>query len=116
MKTIILTVPYKGRGVFSKKTIAAGTLIEVCQLLFIKNKSVPDELEGYVFECDKKTSALALGNGSLYNHSDEANAFVEMEDHSNLLYFLANRKIKPNEEITIDYGYTKKERKKFGIK
>ena len=63
-----------------------------------------------------KTSALALGHGSLYNHSDESNAFVEMEDSTNLLYFYALKKIKAGEEITIDYGYSKKDREKFGIR
>jgi SET domain-containing protein len=115
MKTTILTVPLKGRGVFAKKKISGHTLIEVCHLLLIKKNLVPRELEGYVFECDARHSALALGNGSLYNHSDFSNARVEMDDQTRLLYIYAKRMIKAGEEISIDYGYSKANREKFGI-
>ena len=115
MKTTILTVPLKGRGVFAKTPIPKKSLIEVCHLLIMKINEVPDALEGYVFEYDKKHSALALGNGSLYNHSDQSNAWVEMEDKTRLLYIYAKRVIRPGEEVTIDYSYSTANRLKFGI-
>jgi SET domain-containing protein len=115
MKTTILSVPLKGRGVFAKEPIRAKSLIEVCHLLIMKVNEVPDALEGYVFEYDKKRSALALGHGSLYNHSDDCNAWVEMEDQTRLLYIYAKRAIKSGEEITINYRYSTADRLKFGI-
>lgn len=116
MKTSIQSTPGKGRGVYAKEKAKKANLIEVCHLILMKNKVIPNELEGYVFEYDKTHSALALGNGSLYNHSDDANAWVEMEDETLYLYIYAKRKIKKGEEITINYGYSASDRKKFGIK
>ena len=44
-----------------------------------------------------------LGFGSLYNHSEDPNAVMEHNMVRNVTRILALRKIKPEEELTIDY-------------
>ena len=69
----------KGRGVFAKQLIPLGTVFERVPLLVIPAKEVLECEHGsflsqYVFEYGKGTVALALGYGSLYNHSYTPNA------------------------------------------
>ena len=115
-KIIIQKDPEKGRGVYARDFIPKGNINEVCQLLIFPLKSVPEELEGYVYEYTKGKVALALGNGSLYNHSDKSNARFYFNYQKKLLYIEAKRAIAPGEEITLNYGYDKATRKRFGIK
>lgn len=115
-KTIIQKDPEKGRGVYTQDLIPKGNVIEVCQLLIFPLKSVPVELEGYVYQYTNDKVALALGNGSLYNHTDKSNARFYFNFQKKLLYIEAKRLILPGEEITINYGYNKATRNRFGIK
>jgi SET domain-containing protein len=104
--------PGKGRGVFARKDIKKGTTFETVPLIVFNN----DEVEGskmstYVFEWTKKTSAIALGYGSIYNHSYEPNArYYDGRNETKL--FVAIRDIKAGEEITVNYnGHPKKKDK-----
>ena len=71
----------KGRGVFARRSIEAGEVIETCPVLVLPADSVEDVsagIGGYVFEWGHGKLALALGYGSLYNHSYRPNArYVE---------------------------------------
>lgn len=115
MKTQIKIDPVKGRGVYAVHHFKKESIIEKCQLIVFDIKDLQGILEGYVFEYSKKKVALALGNGSLYNHSDQSNAFCTIDYKKNILEVKTKRAIKPGEEITIDYGYSPSERKKFKI-
>lgn len=114
-KTTIKVHAIKGRGVFAEEAIRNGETIEICQIILVNRKEIGDTLEGYVFDFDARRVAVALGNGSLYNHSDHFNAQALMDDEEKLLYFEALRPIKKGEEITINYGYSKADRKKFNL-
>jgi hypothetical protein len=62
----------KGRGVFARRPIRKGEVIETCPVLVLPASVVEDFTVGvgpYVFEWGTDTVALALGFGSLYNHS-----------------------------------------------
>lgn len=60
--------------------------------------------EGYVFNWGESSTALALGFGSLYNHSFTPNATtLETADE---LVITALRDIDPGEEIFINYTGT----------
>lgn len=94
----------KGRGVFARCDIAEGTEIERAPVLLL-----PDEcllgtpLVDYAFEWSKTKVALALGYGSLYNHSFQPNAQYFYAGPQMQSYY-AIRDIAAGEEITINYN------------
>jgi len=97
----------KGRGVFARTLIPEGTVFERVPLLVIPAKEILDcdhgkMLLGYIFEY-KKQVALALGYGSLYNHSYNPNARYD-DAGRQIKEFSALRDIQPGEEITINYN------------
>ena len=96
--------PGKGRGVFARKDIKKGTMIEVVPLIVFDNAECEGaKMATYVFEWTKKTSAIALGYGSLYNHSFEPNARY-YDGKKDTKEFVALRDIKAGEEITVNYN------------
>ncbi|HVJ84087.1 MAG TPA: SET domain-containing protein [Caulifigura sp.] len=104
--------PGKGRGVFARKDIKKGTTFEVVPLIVFDN----DECEGakmatYVFEWTKKTSAIALGYGSLYNHSFQPNARY-YDGKNDTKEFVSLQDIKAGEEITVNYNGNPKKQDK----
>ena len=104
-----------GRGVFAISDIAEGTLIERVPVLLIPENQVfgdpPDgqrsaRISWYVFAWAGLTKrsyvALALGYGSIYNHSYEPNArYTPIAP--DFLDFHAVRTIRAEEEILINY-------------
>jgi len=99
-----------GRGVFTGASISVGSIIEICPMLYLPEKDVKP-LQGtiihdYYFEWgqDLKAAALALGYGSIYNHSFTSNATYQVDMEANLLYIHALRDIVAGEEITINYN------------
>ena len=71
----------KGRGVYARKFIPEGTVFERVPLLVVPAREIVDDehgsvLSAYIFEYPKVDGmvALALGFGSLYNHSFDPNA------------------------------------------
>lgn len=115
MKLTIKKDSKKGRGVYATKSFRKGELVEECELIFLKLIDVPESLECYVFEYTKSTVALALGNGSLFNHSENPNAQFSFNKHNQILKFHALRPIQAGEEITVDYGYDHDLKAKFGL-
>ena len=67
----------KGRGVFARRAIRKGEVFETCPVLVVPAGAIEDYSTGfgpYVFEWGEGKVALALGFGSLYNHSYRPNA------------------------------------------
>ena len=97
--------PLGGRGVFAGRLYRKGDVIETCPTL---NRHDDDwggnATTDYSFGGNNSNSLLALGYGSLYNHSDDASAEYSIQDDDNVMVFKAKRTVKPNEEITVDYG------------
>lgn len=108
------TIKNAGRGIFAAKAIKKNETIEVCPILIIEANEEADimntDLGHYVFEYNEHSSMLALGYGSLYNHSVTPNAHYELSDGAALpggygeLYIIASKSIKRDEEIYINYG------------
>lgn len=115
MKVSIGHDPVKGRGVFAEEKISKGAVIEICELLLMKINDVPDVLEGYVYQYNTRQVAIALGNGSLYNHNNQANCEFYFDHRKKLLYIRAKKDIKLHQELTINYGYSKSQKRKFRI-
>jgi len=60
----------KGRGVFARCPIPSGTEIERVPVLVIPESDIwYSSLADYVFDWTDGTVGLALGYGSIYNHS-----------------------------------------------
>jgi len=96
----------KGRGVFARRPIAAGEVIETCPVLVLPEGSLGDESNGlwsYGFAWGRGTVALALGYGSLYNHSYRPNARYD-DVGPRTKAFTAIRAIAPGDEITVNYN------------
>lgn len=106
----IKNIKKKGRGVFSSYAIDAGILIESCPAIFIKDENERQILKStllgdYLFYWDeaKTISAIALGFGSLYNHSLNPNAYYVMNNESREIEFFSLIQILPHQEITVNY-------------
>lgn len=108
----IANSPGKGRGVYTDSRIERETLIERCPIVEVP----PDEVEllaltvlhNYYFAWGKSQlrAALALGFGSIYNHSYTPNAIYIPRENEQLIEIIAIRKILANDEITINYNGT----------
>jgi uncharacterized protein len=96
----------KGRGVFARRPIEEGEVIETCPMLVLAPGAIEDFSTGlgaYVFEWSRGKLALALGYGSLYNHSYRPNArYADLAGQTKL--FTAIRDIAAGEEITVNYN------------
>lgn len=106
----VKTVPKKGRGVFANRPIRKGTIIETVPVVIIPvqeiyTDSVSTLLADYVFNWGKGEVAVALGYGSIYNHSYQPNASYAAKGRETQAY-VALRNIKKDEEITVNYNGT----------
>ena len=104
----VKTTEHRGLGVFARRPIPAHTVIERVPVLVFPTKFLwhPDgtsPLADYVFAWDEQQVALALGFGSLYNHSFSPNARYE-DWGRNKKRFIAITDIAAGEEITINYN------------
>lgn len=99
-----------GRGVFARRVIAAGEEIERCPMLIVEGEQAEAlslGADGYVFGWGTESTALALGYGSLYNHSYAPNAETLETPHE--LVITALRNIHEGDEIFINYMGTAQE-------
>jgi uncharacterized protein len=96
-----------GRGVFAGRRFRPGEVLECCPILRISARDRArlerTGLRGYVYQRARGAGAIALGMGSLYNHSAEPNAEYELVPEEETLVIRALRTIVPGEEITICY-------------
>ena len=111
---VVKKVKGKGRGVFARRAIAEGEVIETCPVLVFPTEEVRSgpawtRLGEYCFEWGRGTVALALGYGSLYNHSYEPNARYE-DVAGPTKRFVAVRDIATGEEITVNYNGEERDR------
>lgn len=98
----------RGRGVFARRFIAKGTIIERVPMIVFSEKDLESAdgfstLYHYCFEWGKGTVALAMGYGSIYNHSFSPNArYDDLPQRTK--EFTALNDIQAGEEITISYN------------
>lgn len=108
-----------GRGVYATQPYNNGEIIEVCQVLLIcrTDTKIIDQtcLYNYYYSWGKNSyqAAIALGNGSLYNHSYSPNAIYKNDIKSNLIRFVAIRDIRLGDEITVNYNGNPDSKKKL---
>lgn len=94
-----------GRGVFAKKPIKKGSIIEEAPFLPVYKEEIGSKMMDYVFDLDEHCYAVCFGYGSLYNHSNKNNCTYEINlKKENSLLFKAKKDISKDEEITVSYG------------
>jgi SET domain-containing protein len=98
----------KGRGVFARRAIRSGEVIERVPVIVLPIEEIGGEdgrtrLSDYCFLWGRGTVALALGYGSLYNHSYQPNARYD-DIGRRTKVFSALRDIAPGEEISVNYN------------
>ncbi|MFT4566275.1 MAG: SET domain-containing protein [Saprospiraceae bacterium] len=112
----ILDTGDKGRGVFTSEALSPSDMIEICPIIRIPKGQLinvdPTIFYEYYFLWEEEgyEACVALGYGSLYNHSEHPNAIVIMDYEDGTIKIEAHKEIASGSEIIIDYtGGTKGE-------
>ena len=103
-------------GIFAAKKISKDEIIEACPIIILDKNATgiinKTSLYDYYFSWKNHGSAIALGRGSLYNHSYNPNAVYKKNLRNNIITFIALRLIKKGEEITVNYNGDPRNQKK----
>lgn len=128
MNSLYTKAGLKGIGVYTSQDILGGEIIEVCPVLVIPNTDPiygvyvaegagnnqnDSVLDNYYYSWslyDQEAAAIALGMGSLFNHSYEPNSIYIRDYERNTLTIKAIKDINAHEEITINYNGTPADR------
>ena len=103
-----------GRGVFANRSIKSGEIIEECPVILVSEHDMANLNESilvtYFFYFGKNNNNLlvALGFGSIYNHSHNPNAAYVINSAEDTMEFTALSDIKKDDEITISYSAANK--------
>lgn len=97
-----------GRHVVTTSAIKKGEVVEISELIVITGKKNTEHihetiLNNYVYAYKKQGVAVALGSGSLFNHSVRPN--LRYKVRGKRLIFWAIRDIKKGEQLFVNYGY-----------
>lgn len=98
---VVKRSPIHGYGVFAGKNINNEEIVEECYALL--NDECYAGFMDYYF-CFGEQCALLTGFGSIYNHSDQPNAYTVFDEDSGVFTFYACQPIVAGEEIFINYG------------
>jgi SET domain-containing protein len=100
----------RGRGVFAARDFLPGEVIEVCPVIVSAGAGDEGRIDrtnffNYYFGWGEgeRACAIALGYGSLYNHSYHPNADHRRDFAAGTITVTAYRPIRAGEEITINY-------------
>ena len=99
----------KGRGVFALKDFKRGEVIESAPVLIFTPKErkhlEKTLLNYYVYPWrSTRSAALALGCGSIYNHSYSPNADWKQNFKTKCMVYRAIKPIRKGEEIYVNYN------------
>lgn len=100
----------KGKGIFTREKIAAGTIIEIAPVI-VMSKADREHLDktllhDYIFEWgkDKDKCAMALGMVPIYNHSYRSNCEYFMDFEAGNIFVKTVSAIGKGAELTINYN------------
>ncbi len=103
------TIPKAGRGVYARRDIQKGEIIETSPIIEVPQHDLSNLKESilvtyfFYFGKNKERLAIALGFGSLYNHSHKPNITYKMSPKESLIDFIALKDIKKEDELTFNY-------------
>lgn len=109
-RTEIKVTEVFGRGVYALETIEKGAWIEAAHVLVLSCEDTlkvnQTDLKHYVFSASDDQDCLVLGNGELYNHSDEPNVSYELTwlNDVRVMVFKALRDIDAGEQLFTNYN------------
>ncbi|MBV8456184.1 MAG: SET domain-containing protein-lysine N-methyltransferase, partial [Acetobacteraceae bacterium] len=95
---------------FATRSFEEGDVIEVCPAIVLPEHDARrldgTRLYDYYFGWgpDGRQAAIALGYGSLYNHSVTPNAAYRKNTEAEAIAFIATKTILPGEEIHVTYN------------
>lgn len=98
----------KGRGVVTTVVIPARTVIDISPILLFPSEEYSThgqytQLDHYTYRW-KGGMALALGLGSMFNHSSTPNVGFQRDIDNGLIRYSTLREIQVGEELCISYG------------
>ena len=101
---------FMGRGVFASKKFIPGDIIEIVPVIVVPQEETDSiratvvDVYIYKWNHDHLGRAIALGYGSLYNHSYKPNAKYLKNYSDSIIVFVCIDNIEDNEEIFINYN------------
>ncbi|KAF8208840.1 hypothetical protein K438DRAFT_1573795 [Mycena galopus ATCC 62051] len=106
---VVKTSEGKGRGIFAAHAIARQTTVESSPVLLLGKEEYEQHgrftiLDHYAFKWKNGSMALALGLGSLFNHSNTPNLSYSIDPLTDSIHYTTTRNIEPDEELCIYYG------------
>ena len=119
MADLVVRTNKKGRGLYANRAFRPGEVIAEDPVLIFPSGEATGRsvVHKYTFEwADEDTSALALGLGSLINHSYEPNAVYSFLWRQKRIRFVARRAIRKGEEILMNYNGDPEATERVGFK
>lgn len=103
----------RGRGVFTRRPIKAGAVIESAPVIVMSHEDRlhidQTILQNYIFEWQpegQNLCCMALGTIPMYNHDYNSNCEYYMEYEERTMFVQAARDIEAGEELTVNYNGT----------
>jgi SET domain-containing protein len=104
----VVDVPGKGRGVVAARRIRAGEVIERAPVVVVPPSQTRlvdlSVLEHYVYDWEDGAYAVALGAGSIFNHSYTPNAHYLKRPKQMQLEYYALADIDAGAEVLVNYN------------
>ncbi|KAH9911503.1 uncharacterized protein B0H18DRAFT_892713 [Fomitopsis serialis] len=100
----------KGRGVYAARTLEPRTVVEISPVLLFSKAEYEEHgrhtlLDHYTFRWRDGRMALALGLGSLFNHSQQPNVSYTLDTETESIRYMTTRRIQEGDELCIFYGH-----------
>ena len=96
------------RGLLAVRDIAVGEVIERSPVVLFRVEHErfleTSILRNYYYLWDERSFALALGYGSLYNHSLHANVDFKCDFETQTITYTAAKPIRRGDELTVNYN------------
>ena len=101
----------KGRGVFARRNLPKGVVIEISPVVTLDKKSIPDNgdpPDGYALEWDLEKKGqeycMPLGYVMMYNHSSKPNIALACDYRKYEISVVTLHPVKKGEELRWDYN------------
>lgn len=105
--TYVSNTENKGRGIFAGRRVLKGEIVEKALVIILTEEDVElikqMTLSHYYYSWKEDHGAVALGNGSIYNHSPNPNVDFNPDYVNEVIVYTANRDIEKDEELLINY-------------